>query len=206
MAEAGATADACVAPTVEGYEPKWMPPKAIPGACTAEQVARQYDVCSNDSGKFDQKACRAFNVDSANSACLGCLFGALGDEQSAAIVVLPQAYWIANVGGCESLLDGDSSETSCGARTQAAGVCQFLACANACTFPVSNTEWKQCLDAARVACSQYGNAASCTSLPRYARCQNATFQDFFLTMGDLFCVSGPPNIDTAAGGAGGSEP
>src|SRR5690349_21917201 len=51
-----------------------------PGACTTQQISDEYALCQSD--KYDAKACRAFNVDQANSHCLDCLFSATGDRKS----------------------------------------------------------------------------------------------------------------------------
>jgi hypothetical protein len=205
---AGTLPGACVAPTADGYEPMWMPPIATPGACTEQQISQMYAVCEGSSGTYDRNACRTFETDAANSTCLGCMFSARGSQASGAILVLQDGYWIANVGGCEALIDGDSSPTGCGARTQAAGVCQYGACVDACTAPTPDAEWNACLGAARVACADYGKDAACAGLPRYAICQYPTFSEFFSAFGKLFCVSGPPASvgEGGAAGAAGASP
>jgi hypothetical protein len=203
-----ATAARCETPTADGYTPTWMPPKVAPHACTAQQISDEYDKCYAKS--YDQQSCRAFNVDVANASCLDCMFSALDSRESRAILLLQKAYPVANVGGCIALLDGDSSDDSCGARTQAAGVCQFSACVAACPdTPVPEAEWSACLSSARTgACAEYVDVAGCVALPRYARCQYPTFQEFFNGMGDLFCGAGPPSAPSQGGegGAGGEAP
>jgi hypothetical protein len=123
---------------------------------------------------------------------------------------MPGGAWLPNYGGCEALLDGDSSQTSCGARTQAAVICRDLSCRKACVGPVSDADWQSCLVAARVvACFDYFDADTCTGLPRYTRCHQASFQDAFMAMGDVFCGSGPlgaGNGEAGAGGAAGAAP
>jgi len=111
----------CDVPSAAGYEPDWTPPSPpMPGACTQQQAAQQWALCEATSGMFNKQACRAFDVDPANSACLSCMFGALGQASAGAILVLPGGQWFANRTGCMALVDGDSSQTSCGASTQAA--------------------------------------------------------------------------------------
>ena len=108
---------------------------------------------------------------------------------------------VANIGGCDALLDGDASATGCGALTQAADLCVSDACVYACNLPVPDAEWTACLDTASKACSDYVKADACNGLPRYAACHNANFHDYFMTLGELFCVSGPPYTGNFAGGA-----
>jgi hypothetical protein len=154
---------------------------------------------------FDQKACRAFDTDPANSACLGCMFGALGQANAGALLVLSGGQWIANRAGCVALVDGDASLTGCGARLQAADVCVYTACLAACTQPAA-ADFTACQKAAgNVACSGYVNRAACGQLPRYASCNYSTFSEYYNAMTDLFCVSGQPG-SMAQGGAAGAAP
>jgi len=184
-----------------------MPPKATPGVCTTQQIADAYALCHGE--KYDAQACRAFNVDPANSQCLDCLISDAGSsKESGALLLLLRGYLVANVGGCIALLDGDDGDTSCGALTQAAGVCEYSACLTACPNPpVPDAEWSACLDSARAgACASYINQSTCVGLPRYARCQYPTFAEFFNGMGDLFCGAGPPALTGQAGaGQGGAS-
>jgi hypothetical protein len=183
-----------------------MPPKATPGACDTEKIAQEYALCSSGSPKYDQTACRSFNIDPANASCLGCLFSASDADVSAALLVLPGSYWLANVGGCEALLDGDSSPTSCGAREQASSICQYNACINACASGATDQDWATCRTAAVKACDQYSSKTSCSGLPLYTACHFTVFADYFSRMGDLFCGAGPttPSPEGGAGGAGAS--
>jgi len=197
----------CSTPTSAGYKPQWMPPKAAPGACTQQQIEQEYSLCERDSLDYSPAKCRAFDEDAANGACLGCLFSANGDASSGAILLMPGNGWLPNYGGCEALLDGDSSPTSCGARTQAASVCRDWSCRKACVGPVPDADWRACNVAARVvACFDYFDQDTCAGLPRYARCNQASFHDNFMAMGDVFCGFGPPSVSNGEAGAGGAAP
>ena len=207
IAGSGETAPgaACGTPTADDYVPVWMPPKAVPGACTKQQISDEYALCQVEA--HDQTACRAFNTEASNRKCLDCLFSSMDASESAAILLLQDGYPVGNVGGCITLYDGDSSDTSCGARTQAADICEFNACLTACTsFPIPKAEWSACLASARSGpCAGYFKQLSCAALPRYAACEYSTFADFFNGMGDLFCGAGPPSqTDEAGASAGGS--
>jgi hypothetical protein len=169
-----------------------------------QQIEQEYSLCDEHSLNYSQSKCRAFDEDATNAACLSCLFSANGDASSGAILVLPGGAWLANIGGCEALLDGNSSPTSCGARNQAANVCWDLACLKACVSPVSTATWHSCLVASRVACSDYFDQDTCSSLPRYTRCHQANFQDDFMALGNLFCGSGSPSAGNGEAGAGGA--
>jgi hypothetical protein len=204
---AGTASGACVAPSAVGYQPMWTPPSnPEAGACTEQQVSQEYSLCEPDSGAYDQTGCRAFNVDPANSTCLGCVFGALGAANAGAVLVMPGGQWLANRAGCIALVDGDSSATGCGANTQAADVCRYSACIAACTPSVSDTAFSTCERAAESgACIAYFSKAACAQLPRYASCDYSDFPAYYTAMADLFCVSGP--TPSAGGGdAAGAGP
>jgi hypothetical protein len=201
---AGAPAKGCAAPTADGFETKWMPPETMPGACSAEQIAQEYALCGGASPKYDRTACRNFDVDPANSECLGCLFTAVDADVSGPIMVFPKNGWLANVGGCEALLDGDIRPTSCGAREQAASICEYGACLNACAPDATDQAWAACQTAASKACDQYRANTACSTLPRYATCHLNNFAEYFTTMGNLFCGSGP-TAPSPEGGAGGAD-
>jgi hypothetical protein len=204
---AGSGASACMATSADGYQPMWTPPSApMVGACTQQQVSREYALCQSSSGMYDQNACRAFDVDPANSTCLGCMFGVLGVADVGAVLLQPSGQWLANRAGCIALVDGDSSATGCGASTQAAQVCQNAACLAACTLQVSSADFIACeIATINGACSAYFSKATCAQLPRYASCEYPTFATSYSAMADLFCVTGLP-VSPGAGGAAGAGP
>jgi hypothetical protein len=176
------------------------------GACTEQQASEEWALCEFSSGMFNQTACRAFDINPANAACLGCMFGALGQAKVGAVLLLPDGQWIANKAGCIALIDGDTSETSCGAKTQAADVCVYSSCLAACVLPAPDADFAACEKASRSGtCSAYVNNAACAQLPSYASCFYASFREYYDAMVDLFCVSGRP-ASTAEGGAAGAGP
>ena len=199
---AGSAPGTCATPSADGYQPMWTPPSApMIGACTQQQVSREYSVCYGAT--YNQNACHAFESDPANSTCLSCVFGVLGTPNVGAILVLPGNEWISNRGGCIALLDGDSSATGCGAKAQAATVCAYTACNAACTRPVSDKDLAACENGtASGACRTNFDNAVCEQLPRYASCAHSNFADYFNGFADLFCVSGLPGSIGAGGEAG----
>lgn len=195
-------ASMCMTPTADDYQPAWMPPKADPGACSSDQLAQAYALCE-DRASYEPNACRAFNEDAANGRCLGCLYGTLDGKESAALFVLDDGDRLPNIGGCIALLDGDLSDSGCGALAQAGSVCVYDSCLSACPRDVPASEVNACVRTAfDEACSAYIEAASCVSLPRYTRCQQGSPSGNFSTYGDLFCGSGSPTSPGAGGDAG----
>jgi hypothetical protein len=210
-ASAGTTgATPCSTPTLDGYAPTWTPPHApMPGACTAQQVTTQSTVCLFNSPTYDQAACHAFEIDDANQACLKCMFSSVGAAGSAAVLVTGANGWIPNTGGCTALLDGDTSDTSCGARRQAADLCFSTVCENACAGNGYGYDgYSVCLVQAEYTCKQYVDAAACAAVPQYARCNGyRTYAEAAEALTDLFCGSGPPPRNNPGdGGAAGAAP
>lgn len=201
---AGTDADAlktqCDPPDPGHYMPHWSPPQPTPGTCTTAQIQTQYELCQ-DRDTYDRDQCRAFNAAAENAACIDCLFSAVGAADSHALLVFPTGYPVANVGGCIALLDGDTSDTSCGALAQAAEVCQYRGCLTTCNRS-TNTAWVHCLEQAENGvCADFFNAAACSELPKYAQCHWGDWHEFFSQYGDLFCGSGPPSNNPGAAGA-----
>lgn len=204
---AGASANGgaqCAAPSSENYTAGWVPPHpSMPGACSKEQLAGQA-VCNYGYPSFDAQACQAFESAPENVGCLKCLFSTLGTADSAAIFVTPIDYRRTNVGGCIALLDGDTSETSCGARRQAVDLCFQSVCEEACTDDVEGIP--DCFTEAYPACKRYADAASCSLLPQYSLCAGyTTYPEFVLALGNVFCGSGVPRPSGEAGASGDSE-
>lgn len=166
---------------------------------------KKYDLCAGGSDQYNAAACRAFDLDPDNETCLACLFTAKGDAPSGPLIVFPGDYWQANAGGCIALLDGDTTATGCGARTQASDVCRYGICLEACGDSPTSEDWDACRAASPIACISYVNDAACTSLPRYARCRYQSFQEYFLGIGDIFCGTGPDGTGTGGAGAGGDS-
>jgi hypothetical protein len=197
---AGGLATLCN-PNADSYQPTWMPPKAIPGACTPEQIAQDYTLCQ-DSKTYDKQACRAFNEAPANGACLGCLFTTLGSKASGPALLLQRSFPVPNIGGCVALLDGDESDTSCGALTQAASLCEFETCLTGCPSDASAATLTACFQTAiDETCASYIEAASCVKAPRYVRCHRTARADYFAVYADLFCGAGPPDAESSGGAA-----
>lgn len=204
---AGAATVSCQSPTVGDYQAHWMPPKAHPGACTTEQIADEYALCVNPK-TYDEQACQASHAGAAAVICLDCLYSTLVADESQAILLLDGRNALANVGGCIALLDGDSSDTGCGALTQAADICAIAVCDAACPEGVASAEFNGCWARAITgACVKYSSVAQCREQPRYSRCVHQAFQDYFVTVADLFCGAGPPDTQSpGAPGAAGAAP
>jgi hypothetical protein len=187
--------------------PRYQALAALERARTKEQVATQTKLCLYNTPTYDAASCHAFEVDDANQACLKCMYSSVGAEPAAPVMVTGANAWIPNTGGCIALLQGDSSETSCGARRQAADLCFSAVCESACAATGYNG-YSACIQQASATCKRYVDPAACSLLPQYARCTSYTsFADAVAAVTDVFCVSGPPaGSETGDGGAAGAVP
>jgi hypothetical protein len=174
------------------WTPTWRPPKPLAHACTEAQILEDFQKCHGDTFNSD---CDVFERDPANRACLGCLLSTFDEPSYGAIVILSNGSFLSNVAGCIALLDGDDSATGCGAKYQALQECSDAACASQCA---DYQAYAQCYDAAETSlCTPEREGAVCGRRPSYDICTSYDmFEDYFVGMGKIFCVSG---FDNATG-------
>jgi hypothetical protein len=194
----GSTGDAasCTPRLPEQWNSKWAPPRApMIGACTSTQLADLYDKCEFDSPLYDALLCRAFEVDMANAACAGCMYSVEGDAAWGPVVLLKDRAKYTNIGGCIALVDGDKSDTSCGAKYWARVFCD----AAACDYCPRGT-YTPCVVAVQASvCSTYYQDTVCAERPQYAECRGlGTYKNYFLSIGAIFCSTG---LDVSASDA-----
>ncbi len=145
----------CVpATTIDTTQVTWVPPiTPNPNACSDAQVQGYYNACFSSTSS--STTCNAFQSNAANATCLGCLVSTAGSSTSyGGLILYGKVYW-ANQGGCISILTGDTSATSCGAKQEAVLVCDELACSNNC--PVTDSTSLQ----AYQACTGTANSGVC---------------------------------------------
>jgi hypothetical protein len=159
-------------------------------ACTRAQIERQYALCE-DSSTYDDSACAALQRDPTNAACQTCLFSDERDATYGPIVRMRNQGSSVNTAGCMVLIDGDPSDSSCGAKAQAADTCADSACMDACP---SFSSYLECRSVALdTGCRPYRYGAICQDRPLYAICtEYPTYREFFLAMGEFWCVTGIP--------------
>jgi hypothetical protein len=168
------------------------------GACTPTQLQDLYAKCDLDSPAYNQATCHAYEVDPANTTCIGCMFSVEGDPAYGPIVTLKDRSRFANLGGCISLVDGDTSASSCGARYWARVECDEAVCRSC-----PNGTFNACTGAAQKSvCSTYYEATVCAEKPLYARCIGlGPYKEYFLQYGAIFCSTGFSDAGPAEGGA-----
>ena len=122
---------ACSPQRPDAALPAFVPPHEPRSVCTAPQIKAYYDACWVFTGDAGSQ-CADFVGDPANSPCIDCVLTPAGATKYGAIFTYPDGT-TPNTSGCIALVDGDTSPNSCGARYQALGICQKLAC-QACSL------------------------------------------------------------------------
>jgi hypothetical protein len=192
------TADGGCAPRLAvQFAPTWRAPRAVPHACTDAQIETSLTLC--DGASTNAGKCNAWNRDPSNAACRACLFTTEDEASYGAIVVLKNRLRRANVAGCLALADGNLNSTGCGVHLQALDACRDTACLAPCADPA---DFLACGRQAAVGiCSSYGDPTSCANSAIYSPCfEPVTYEDFFRTLGKIFCGDGFP--DRGDGGTG----
>jgi hypothetical protein len=203
--DAGSVTDDSSAPCVPelppNYSSTWVPPVTTNTACTSDQVQAFYTQCFDPAAT--SAGCQTFFQASVNASCVACMYTQQGSSAYGAVISLQNGTAEANIGGCIALVDGDKSATGCGAKYQAGQFCEIDSCQ--CTIdqsdPTTFTAFTTCeTNAGKTICADYASDAGCERDSKYALCNNeTTFEQFFVTIGNLMCSSG--NVSDAGSDA-----
>jgi hypothetical protein len=156
-------AGACAPGNVQGYVPKWTPPKSPESACTQGQLT-SYGNCL-DSNDSTSAACAPwFGEDaSANSTCKACVTDSQSTDPAWGPMVdvgTSGSDRQINVSGCLAILLHDSG-SGCAGSFQALQECESAACANNCEG-ASSAALATCIeDSDNGGCSNYLAPAEC---------------------------------------------
>lgn len=162
-----ASADTCAPVDVSSFTSNWKPPSGLhQKKCTPAQVATFATCVYNHTGR-DAKVCDAFDADAANADCLACAKTNTSGTTLGAIVTNGTSV-SANNPGCIALVSGDLSANGCGAKVQAALLCEDAACVDVCPVSAGDTaafnKFLACEQlAAQDGCKAYEDAASCAA-------------------------------------------
>jgi hypothetical protein len=185
------------------YAPTYAPPLTTNTACTSAQVQGFYDACFATTAT--SSGCSTFYAATENKNCVACLYTPQGSASYGAIIALDNGTAEANIGGCLSLVDGDNSATSCGAKYQDGQFCQIDACSG-CVIDqgdtTSFTAFTKCeTNASSTICAGYVADGGCEKDAKYAACNKATtFEGYMIAIGNLMCASG--NVSDAGADSG----
>lgn len=186
----------CSPGSISGFSPTWIPPKALhSSACTVANATLAVD-CTFDPNA-DPTACQAFNNNSANAACISCVFTDSTESSYGAIVMEGQIGGL-NLAGCLAALSGNTTSTGCGAKFQAAQQCQVAACTG-CPDPNGGAQaladYQQCEDDSLTSvCTSYETASKCSDpltqpgASAAACADGATFVLRARNLAKLFCT------------------
>ncbi|MGH7283173.1 MAG: hypothetical protein ACRELY_16730, partial [Polyangiaceae bacterium] len=190
---------ACTAQLPAGYAPgSFVPPVTTNTACTSAQVQAYYDNCYSTTAS--SSTCTPFVGDAANTACVSCMETPTNASKYGAVLALDNDTALANISGCMAIIDGDLSDTGCGAKVEAAALCNDAACDQNCPIDSSSTTTLNASFKAYNTCEQQAaagpcateaeGATTCENDPRYAACKATSFEGYLLQIGDLLCASG----------------
>jgi len=164
------------------------PPHPREAKCTDLELSELHDACLGSTAST--AACNAFRA--AHLACFSCFLTTSSASAQGALTQWDQTavrYIDVNVGGCLSLLAGDSSATSCGAKWDAWNRCAIGACCASTPF----ASFQSCVAAARTGGCKDLKAAYDACLPSVTNGKmctpagHSTPRDLYLYAGKLFC-------------------
>lgn len=157
----------CAPGDVSGFKATWKAPSGIhQKVCTPEQIALLADCVWSHPGR-DDTACTNFFKAAANKACLGCAYTPTSGKTLGAVVSNGTSVQV-NYAGCIAVTTGDTTANGCGAKVQAAQLCQDEACVENCPVPSDDTgaafnAFLACQEkAAAEGCKSYSDEAACT--------------------------------------------
>ena len=200
----------CAPSLPAGYAPgPFVPPLTTNRACTSTQVQAYYDDCY--AATATSSTCTPFVGDATNTTCVSCLETPISASAYGAILALDNSTALANISGCMALVDGDTSNTGCAAKVQAAALCNDAACSANCpidstsqtTLTASFNAYNSCERKAAatggVCADENAAAAPCQNDSRYAACKASSFEGYLLQIGNIICASG--NVSDAGSDA-----
>jgi hypothetical protein len=187
--------DASCAPLPRsGFMPVYVPPRATLSVCTTAQIATYTNNCFSGG---DASTCSAFEDDSANASCIGCLIGPASTTETVWGPILVASDLLElDIGGCIALTD--PCQTACGAALEAQLECEQFACQSVCpvTDMASEVAYETCIN----------DSLACTCYPEskaYETCQAnlvgspaakcfpiASFAQGATTLAQIFCGGG----------------
>ncbi len=190
-ADSGAVVDSVVADVAPSCVPEsFHPPHAREAKCSTMELGQMYDTCLGPSATT--ATCNTFRT--AHLGCYSCFLtdanaadqGALTQWEQTAVRLID-----VNTGGCLSLLAGDSSATSCGAKWDAWNRCAIAQCCTTTPFAT----FQSCVAAARTGACKDLKTTYDACLPGVVdgkKCTPAgqsSALDLYLYLGKLFCTT-----------------
>lgn len=192
--DAADAAQGCVPGDVSTLVPSWVAPNPASKACT-QPLIDQYAADCLDTTTSSTTKCQAFTT--ANKACVACLVTPESATAYGAVIAKANNVLSLNVGGCLALTTGDATAAGCGAKYEATGQCNDLACDANCPLPDGDDPafqaYLKCLQkSATTVCKTFA-AAECPEAdagPSTVCALSAgTFVDNFKLLAPVFCAA-----------------
>ena len=185
----------CAPANVQGYVPRWTPPKAPQSACTQAELAA-YGACL-DTNNPSSSACLAWSgADASTSAaCRSCVADSKATDPAWGPLVdvgTNGSDRQLNVSGCLAIVLHDSG-SGCAGSFQALQECESAACADNCQG-ATTADLVTCVqEADGVGCSNYLAPAACvydagTTASVCFGAGQSTFGQKFAAVAAVFCL------------------
>ena len=191
----------CAPSLPSGYTPgPFVPPLTTDTACTSAQIQQYYDDCYATAAT--SSTCTPFVGNASNTTCVNCLETPVTASEYGAILALENNTALANISGCMAIVDGDTSDTGCAAKVQAAALCNDTACSANCpidstdqttltaSFKAYNTCEREAAATGGVCAAENAAAAPCQNDAKYSACKASSFEGYLLQIGNIICASG----------------
>jgi len=160
----------------------WVPPAALHrNACNTSQVQMVVECLFTSVGS--NAACQQFFENYVNDNCLSCAITSPLSQKAGPILDDGTAYWT-NPAPCMAALQGDSTNTSCGAKWNLMVDCEVAACSHCGDADY----WDCALAADQGACAQYATAAKCSDLYEVSCTSATSVVDEAQKLVKIFCM------------------
>jgi hypothetical protein len=186
----------CAPASVQGYVPRWTPPKSPQSVCTLGELT-SYGACLDSSGPSSAACADWSGADaSASAACQACVADSKATDPAWGPIVLVGTNGSdrqLNVSGCLAIVLHDSG-SGCAGSYQALQECESAACADNCQG-ASTADLRTCIqEADAVGCSNYLAPAACiydagTAAEECFGTGQPTFGQRFAAMAAVFCAA-----------------
>src|SRR5688572_22084576 len=185
----------CAPVEVNDFSPAWRAPAKFDAArCSGTQVEAL--ISCNFDETADETACKELVENPDNDDCMKCLFTAPTAKALGPILISGNVARL-NLAGCVANFEGNTTESSCGAKYQAATECGQEACSSCTDDGAQALEEKNaCVQKAlETVCESFATAGNCidallASGAAAEKCvQGNDFPARATALGKLFCAS-----------------
>jgi hypothetical protein len=171
-------------PNTTGFRPtnNFHSPNPARKLCTETQVTELVECLAVLESQ--PMACNTFKQNSANTTCYNCVVTSSISATYGAVID-DGAYVYPNFAGCLSVLEGNLSTSSCGARVLANDECAGYSCQACADAQSYGPDWGACMDrASAVDCQTYDRSCAAKYEPQ---CLGQNFKEDLQKVIKVFC-------------------